>query len=393
MKVVYISGLHGHTSAMADALYNHLGADFVFIDHDKKRIQYGSATNSSPKNKVYENRPYVLHLRESEATFAKAKKLINDADVLLAGSEPFELVRERILSNKLTFRLGERSMKGPLWKDILRVIKLKSHYDRYSRPNYRKLSLSGYDANDMRLCNRSYREKCYRFAYFNQIKTVDIEELLRNKHSDKLTIIWCARFIDWKHPEMPVLLAKKLVESGRENFEVQMIGSSSTPLWHKIKHRIEKCGLTNYVILTGSIPNTEVVERMQKSKVFIFTSDKGEGWGVVLNEAMSCGCACVASHEIGAVPTLIKNGENGLIFKSRSVDSLFEKVVRLYDNPQFCTQYGRNAYKTITGDWSVQCAIDRLLQLSQSILDGREISYGEGPCSKARPVNPKNLIN
>lgn len=393
MKVVYISGLHGHTSAMADALYNRLGNDFAFIDDDKERKQYGGASNSSPKNKVYENRPYVLHLLESEETLTKAKQLINEADVLLAGAAPFELVRNRILDNKLTFRLGERSMKGPFWKDVLRVIKLKSHYDRYSRPNYRKLSLSGYDANDMRLCNRSYREKCYRFAYFNQIHSVDIEELLRSKHSDKLTLLWCARFIDWKHPEMPVALAKRLLDSGRKNFEIQMIGSSSTPLWQDIKQCVEKLNLTNHVFLTGSIPNTEVVERMQKSMIFIFTSDKGEGWGVVLNEAMSCGCACVVSHEIGAVPTLIKKGENGLIFKSRSVDSLYEKVARLYDNPQLCTQYGRNAYKTVTDDWSVQLAIDRLLQLSQSILNGKEISFDEGPCSKARPIDPKSLID
>lgn len=393
MKVVYITGLNGHTSAMADALYNRLGNDFVFIDDDQERKQYGRAANSFQNDKVYENRPYVLHLRESDSTFTKAKQLIEDTDVLLAGGEPFELVRERIMNNKLTFRLGERSMKGPLWKDVLRVIKLKSHYDRYSRPNYRKLSLSGYDVNDMRLCNRSYREKCYRFAYFNQIQSVDIEKLFLNKQSNKLTIIWCARFIDWKHPEMPVMLAKKLVESGRKNFEIQMIGSSSTPLWHKIKQRVEKNKLTQYVTLTGAIPNAEVIERMKKSKVFIFTSDKGEGWGVVLNEAMSCGCACVASHEIGAVPTLIKNGENGLIFKSCSVYSLYEKMIRLYDNPQLIAQYGRNAYNTITGEWSVQNAIDRLLQLSQSILDGQEISWDEGPCSKARPVNSKTLIN
>lgn len=393
MKVVYITGLNGHTSAMADTLYNRLGNNFVFIDDDQKRQQYGRAIDLSQKKRVYENRPYVLHLRESDATFTTAKQLITDADVLFAGGEPFELVRERILNNKLTFRLGERSMKGPFWKDVLRVIKLKSHYDRYSRPNYRKLSLSGYDANDMRFCNRSYREKCYRFAYFNQIQSVDIEDLLLNKQNDRLTIVWCARFIDWKHPEMSVRLAKKLVESGRDNFQIQMIGSSTTPLWHTIKNCVEKLELTRYITLTGSIPNTEVVEHMQKSKVFIFTSDRGEGWGVVLNEAMSCGCACVASHEIGAVPTLIKNRENGLIFKSRSVDSLFDKVAWLYDNPQLCAQYGRNAYKTITGDWSVQHAIDRLLQLSQSILDGQEISYDDGPCSKARPVDPKTLID
>lgn len=393
MKVVYLTGLNGHTLAMADALYKRLGNDFIFIDDDKERVQYGSVNNSFSKDKIYDNRTYVLHLRESDATLVKAKQLIADADVLMVGGEPFELVKERIKDNKLTFRLGERSMKGPFWKDIIRYFKLTFHYNRYSRPNYRKLSLSGFDANDMRLCNKSYRDKCYQFAYFNQIPSVDIDRLMCGKPSDCLNITWCSRFIGWKHPELPVLLAKRLVESGRKNFVIQMIGSSATPLWHKIKNKVEKLDLTRNIILTGGIPNNEVVERMQKSNVFIFTSDRGEGWGVVLNEAMSCGCACVASHEIGAVPTLIKNGENGLVFKSRSVDSLFEKVAQLYDNKQLCMQYGRNAYKTITEDWSVQQAIDRFLELSQSIIDGIEIHFEKGPCSKSRPVDMQSLIN
>ena len=392
MKVIYISELHGHTSALADTLYNRLGKNFIFIDDGNEKKQYGGAKVASSAVYKYRNRQYVIRLNETTNTIDETKQLINEADVVLAGGEPFELVRDRILANKLTFRLGERSMKGPLWKDILRVAKLKAHYDRYSQPNYRKLSLSGYDANDMRLCNKSYRDKCYNFAYFNQIQPIDIEYLLHDKKNDKLTILWCARFIGWKHPELPILLAKKLVESGRDQFEIQMIGSSTTPLWHTTKRLVERLHLSRYVKLTGALPNTEVLERMRKSNIFLFTSDKGEGWGVVLNEAMCSGCACVVSHEIGSVPTLIKNNENGLIFKSRSTDSLFKKVTQLYDDPKLCIQYGRNAYKTITEEWSVQHAVDRLIQLADSILAGNEISFAYGPCSKARPINPNTLI-
>ena len=49
---------------------------------------------------------------------------------------------------------------------------------------------------------------------------------------------------------------------------------------------------------------------MEKSEIFLFTSDKGEGWGAVLNESMNSACAVVASHAIGSVPFLLKDGEN-----------------------------------------------------------------------------------
>lgn len=75
------------------------------------------------------------------------------------------------------------------------------------------------------------------------------------------------------------------------------------------------------VSLIGNMPNDEILALMQKSHIFIFTSDRNEGWGAVLNEAMSNGCAVVASNMIGAAPYLIKQGENGYIFKSGDVRS------------------------------------------------------------------------
>ncbi len=107
---------------------------------------------------------------------------------------------------------------------------------------------------------------------------------------------------------------------------------------------------------------------------------------------MGAGCACVSSNEIGATPFLIKNNENGLIFKSCNSESLFEKVVFLYDNRMKCDELGCKAYQTITTDWSAQLAADRLVKLSESIISGHEISFPDGPCSKAYSVNPKDLI-
>ena len=171
-----------------------------------------------------------------------------------------------------------------------------------------------------------------------------------------------------------------------------MIGANTTPLWHKIKLKVETEELSKHVILTGGVPNTEVLERMRNSHVFLFTSSRREGWGAVLNEAMGSGCACVASHEIGSVPFLLKHKQNGLIFKSCSVDSLYENVAYLYDNPSQADALGRNAYQRITTEWSAQNAAERLVELSDSILSGHEIEFEDGPCSKAYPISADKLI-
>ena len=171
-----------------------------------------------------------------------------------------------------------------------------------------------------------------------------------------------------------------------------MVGANTTPLWKEINEQVRKDNLGNCVILTGGIPNTEVLGKMRQSHIFVFTSDRGEGWGAVLNEAMSAGCACVASNEIGSVPFLLKHKENGLIFKSCSSDSLYENVAYLYDNPSQADALGLNAYQTITTEWSAQNAAERLVKLSESILSGHEIEFEDGPCSKAYPISADKLI-
>ena len=72
---------------------------------------------------------------------------------------------------------------------------------------------------------------------------------------------------------------------------------------------------------------------MRNHDIFIFTSDRQEGWGAVLNEAMDSGSTVVASDAIGSSPFLIKDGQNGFLFKSENHKSLYQKVAYLIDNP------------------------------------------------------------
>lgn len=384
--------IHGHQAALADALYSILGDNYYFIEFGQKADgQYGSFSGSSKGIDYYKDRPYILKMYENDENRSKALELINKADVMRTGGEPSELTLQRIKDGKLTFRSTERLFRGPLFRDFFRTRALYP-YLKYANSNYRVLCQSAYMPNDLNLLGNLYHNSCYKFAYFTQIPELDIDRIINTRRTDKVQIVWCARFIALKHPEMALKMAKKLIDSGRDNFEIQMIGADTTPLWYKIKEDIIKMDLTRHVILTGGIPNIEVLERMRHSHIFIFTSNKREGWGAVLNEAMGAGCACVASHEIGSVPYLLKNNENGMIFKSGSVDSLFEKVAYLYDNPKERKHISKQAYLTLTTEWSAHTAAMRLVALSESILSGHEIEFDEGPCSKAYPCNPNNLI-
>jgi glycosyltransferase involved in cell wall biosynthesis len=134
----------------------------------------------------------------------------------------------------------------------------------------------------------------------------------------------------------------------------------------------------------GNYPNNEILKEMRNHDIFLFTSDKNEGWGAVLNEAMSCGCAVVGSDKIGSVPFLIDEGVNGLVFKSGNLNSLELKVRELLDNPIKRNELSTQAVKTMKEIWSPVNAVNQFINLVNAIQNKRECMIPHsGPCSRS----------
>jgi glycosyltransferase involved in cell wall biosynthesis len=156
----------------------------------------------------------------------------------------------------------------------------------------------------------------------------------------------------------------------------------------QLRQMVKEQQLEQYVHLLGAMKPEQVRSHMERAGIFLFTSDKQEGWGAVLNESMNSACAVVASHAIGAVPYLIKNKENGIIYRSGHVAGMVETVKDLLDSPQEQAALGQKAYETITGLWNAEVAAQRVMELSAHILAGEKYPdlYESGPCSRAKII-------
>ena len=203
-----------------------------------------------------------------------------------------------------------------------------------------------------------------------------------------VSILWVGRLIGWKHPEAAIHLATKLKAKGYR-FRLSIIGSGE--MEEDLRKMIRERNLGNDVSVLGSMPPENVRIHMEEADIFLFTSDFNEGWGAVLNESMNSGCAVVASHAIGAVPFLIRDGENGLIYKSGDQTQLEQSVQRLMDDEQFRRKLGKRAYLTMIEEWNADIAAERVLQLSQALMERKDAStlFSQGPCSIA-PILKNN---
>lgn len=381
MKVTFYSNfLTHHQVPFCLEMQKRLGDDFKFVS-TIKIFQWRLDLGFKDLDSEYD---FVVKAYENEEMHNKAKQLALESDVVIIGSTTDECIEERLKQDKLTFRYRARIflfLDGFL-KTSLNREKQKLFYDRHIK--YRKnknlymLCANAYGANDFNLF-RLYKNKIYKWGYFLETNKYDIDQLLDKKEkNDIIQIIWVARFIKWKHPEIVIKLAKNLKKQNY-NFKIKMLGKGE--LEDKIKAEIKKEKLEDVVEIVGQVPSDQVKYYMEEANIFIGTSDSQEGWGAVINESMNAGCAVVANQRMGSVPFLIKHGENGFMYNSYK--DLEENVKLLIENEQLRKKLGKNAYTFITQDWTSAVAANNLIELFESIINGKEFKITDGPASKA----------
>jgi len=362
MKIAFLTNfLTHHQTPFCNAMYSKLGEDFHLIvtrptASEQKKLGYNEL------NDIY---PYVIKTYESKDSEEKAFDICECADVVIYGSAPYKYIEKRLNQDKLTFIYTERIFKkGMIYALYPPMIKhMLKRFTSKRKKNQYYLCASAYTAKDINLFTHT-PDKFFKWGYFPETRNYDdVDKIIESKEPN--SIIWVARYIDWKHPEIAVEIGNRLKRDGY-NFKINMIGNG--PLLEEIKNKIAEKNLNDQINVLGGIPSDEVRSHMEKSEIHIFTSDRNEGWGAVLNESMNSACAVVANKAIGSVPFLIENNKNGLVYKDGNIDDLYNKVKWLLDNSTERKNLSRNAYSTIVEEWNALKAVDKFIYTSENLL-------------------------
>lgn len=385
MKVTFVSNyINHHQIPFCEALYERLGEDFTFIQTEpmeEERVRMGWAVDARAC-------PYVRLFYEEEEI---CRGLIEACDLLLAGwMEDVSLITGRLGDGRPVLRISERIYREGQWKAISPrglLAKWKEHI-RYRRKPVYLLCAGAYVASDFALIG-AYPGKKFRFGYFPQTRSYGEYEngpLALKPSGGPVRLLWAGRLMRLKHPEYVVLLAADLRQRGYD-FHIHLIGNGE--MEEELREGIRRRQLENQVSLHGFLPPEEVREYMERSHIYLFTSNHLEGWGAVVNEAMNSGCAVVGSAEAGAVPTLIRHGENGMIYHHDRYDELLKAVCFLMDHEEERALMGRRAYETILGEWNAGNAARRCLDFYEGWKKGKPGIPQSGPFSPAPVIWPR----
>lgn len=370
MKIVFLSNYYNHHQVyISKKLYELTDGNYHFIatgmiPEFRKKLGYAERKDD-----------FVISY---DGTDQAVQGLIDTADIVICGSAPEAYLANRKKQKKLIFRYSERPLKNGFqwWKYPVRFFRW--HKNNPTGVPIYMLCSSAYASSDYSKFGL-FKDRFFKWGYFPECKRYDsVESLMERKLKNE--ILWCGRFIDWKHPDDVLKVAEKLKNAGK-SFHINLIGTGDMD--NELKAMSKRLGLSDCVTFLGSVSSEKVREYMERASVYLFTSDRKEGWGAVLNEAMNSACAVVASNAAGSTPYLIQSGENGIAYPSGDIESLYEEVSKLLDSVEMQSELGIKAYETIVNEWNADHAAERFIYLAEKILSGEKSFefYTMGPCS------------
>lgn len=115
------------------------------------------------------------------------------------------------------------------------------------------------------------------------------------------------------------------------------------------------------VKLLGFLNKQEVVNYVKNSRFVVLPSICNENCPYSIIEALILGKTVIASN-VGGVPELVKDKENGLIYKYDDIEDLTNKLNRLFEDDKLVKEYSKNA-KEESKEYSVDSYYNKLINI------------------------------
>ncbi|MEM0519056.1 glycosyltransferase [Aequorivita flava] len=158
------------------------------------------------------------------------------------------------------------------------------------------------------------KEKIHRFQYFTELPK--IEELNISKlECVSPVFLFIGQLIDRKNI---IQLVKAM--NGLKSYEWRLNIIGDGPQRTRLKDLITALGLENRITLYGNMDNTDAMNFLVNSDYLVLPS-KFDGWGAVINEALSRGVKVITNENCGA-SCIVKEIQWGIVYRTNNLNDL-----------------------------------------------------------------------
>ena len=167
-------------------------------------------------------------------------------------------------------------------------------------------------------------------------------------------ILYCAKLQSWKRP---LDLLQAFAQARLSNALLVFAGEG--PLRGRLESEAAALGVALRVKFLGFVNQTQLPAIYTAADLMVLPSSY-DAFGVVVNEAMLCGCAVAVSDSVGAGRDLVKQGKTGFVYPCGDIDVLAAILQQAATDGAKLREMGRAA-RARMDSWSPRENIDQTI--------------------------------
>jgi glycosyltransferase involved in cell wall biosynthesis len=247
----------------------------------------------------------------------------------------------------------ERCMKGAFFPSLVTSFEMYFH---------RMIGI--YDLLDVIIAPSAFlRNKLLAYGFLPE-KVVHIPNFVdvdvykpTNEHNGYF--VYCGRLIEEKGLKT-LLRAMRFVKTGK----LLLVGAG--PQRQELESFAQEHKLQN-VEFTGYLTGEALQDAVRGAMFAVLPSEWYENNPISILETFALGKPVIAAN-IGGIPEMITDGQEGLLFQSGSAEDLAEKITRLLTHAEECTVMGREARKKVVEQFHPMRHYERILAVYEKLL-------------------------
>lgn len=120
----------------------------------------------------------------------------------------------------------------------------------------------------------------------------------------------------------------------------------------RLRELAVELGVERYVSFLGELSNEELRDQYQGCSLFVMPSSR-EGFGIVFLEAMAYGKPVIGGNH-GGTPSVVNDGETGLLVESSDVDGIARAITSLLSDAGMREKFGRAGRQRLLSEFTFE---------------------------------------
>lgn len=158
-----------------------------------------------------------------------------------------------------------------------------------------------------------------------------------------------------------------LIEAFSKLQDKKLYIAGEGPEKEKIEEIIKNKNIQSNIIMLGYLKQEAVKEYIRKASFIIVPSVWYENCPYSILETQAIGKAVIGA-DIGGIPELVKDNENGLVYRYDDVEELKNKMENLFKNKQLTDKLANNAKKYAEDNYNKEIYYDKIMKIYKKVL-------------------------